>query len=117
MLNIAKVFAAFYQKVTAVAKVVVADIPKVEAGITKVESAAPIVEAVTAAIPTYGPLAVTFEQVGFMVLGELSQVLAAGGAAAADKLVNAGLDINVIQTVQHVYQTEAPQIAALAAAK
>ena len=72
--------------------------------IPKVEATEGTVEAVTAvaAGPVYGPLAVTVEKAAYAVLGELSAVLNAGGAAAAAKLANAGLDTNVIQTVQAV---------------
>ena len=68
----------------------------------KVEATAPTVEAVTAvaAGPVYGPQALTNEKAGYAALGELSAVLNAGGAAAAAKLADAGLDTNVIQTVQ-----------------
>lgn len=76
-------------------KAIVADLPKVEA--TK-----GTVEAVTEKIPVYGPLAVSVEDAGFAVLGELSNLLNAGGAAAAAKLSDAGLDVNVIQTVQAI---------------
>jgi hypothetical protein len=79
---------------------IVAAIPKVEADIVKVEGTAAVVEKVTSAIPTYGPLAVTLEQAGYAVLGELASVLTAGGSAAEAKLSDAGLDTNVISTVK-----------------
>jgi len=71
-------------------------------GITKVESTETTVETVTAAVPVYGPLALTIEKAGYAALGEIAAVLAAGGAAAQSKLSDAGLDIAVIQTVQAV---------------
>jgi hypothetical protein len=74
---------------------VVSEIPKIEATATTVE-------AVTAKIPVYGPLGVTVEQAGYATLGEISAVLTAGGDAAAAKLADAGLDINVINTVKDV---------------
>lgn len=85
---------------------VVAEIPKIEATATTVET-------VTAAIPTYGPLAVTVEQAGYAVLGELSAALNAGGAAVEAKLADAGLDINVISTVKAIVAS-VPGLAALA---
>lgn len=97
--NIGHFFATVYQKVVAV-------IPAIEKSET-------VVEKVTAEVPVYGPLAVTVEQAGYAVLGELSAVLNAGGAAAASKLNDAGLDINVIKTVQALL-AGIPQFAALA---
>jgi hypothetical protein len=92
-------FATLYQKVIAV-------IPKVEATEATVEK-------VTAAVPVYGPLGLTIENAAYAVLGELSAVLNAGGAAVAAKLNDAGLDIKVIQTVQALVAS-VPQAAALA---
>ena len=79
----------------------------------KIEATASTVETVTAAIPVYGPLALTVEKAGYAVLGELSAALNAGGAAVAAKLADAGLDINVIQTVQAIVAS-VPTIAAVA---
>jgi len=42
------------------------------------------------------------EKAGYAVLGELSAVLTAGGAAAEAKLADAGLDTNVIATVKAI---------------
>jgi hypothetical protein len=74
------------------------------------------VETVTAATsaiePVYGPLALTIEKAGYAVLGELSAVLNSGSAAASAKLADAGLDINVIQTVEALL-AGIPQFAAL----
>ena len=72
--------------------------------IPAIEATQPVVTAITtaAAGPVYGPLAATLEDAGYAVLGELASVLTAGGAAASAKLVDAGLDIKVIQTVQAV---------------
>jgi hypothetical protein len=92
-------FATVYEKVVAV--------------LPKLEETEGVVEAVTAKVPTYGPLAVTLEQAGYAVLGELSAVLNAGGAAAAAKLADAGLDENVIATVKALVSS-IPQVAALA---
>jgi hypothetical protein len=86
---------------------------KVVADVPKIEATAPTVEAVTAAIPTYGPLAVPVEQAGYAVLGELASVLTAGGTAAESKLADAGLDINVIATVKALIAS-IPQFVTLA---
>lgn len=86
---------------------------KVVAAIPAVQKTEATVEAVTAKIPVYGPLAVTVEQAGYAVLGELAAVLNAGGAAVSAKLNDAGLDIKVIQTVQDLIAS-VPQFAALA---
>lgn len=91
-------FATVFQKV-------VADIPKVQA-------TASTVEAVTAVIPTYGPIAVPIEKAGYAVLGELAAVLTAGGDAAKSKLADAGLDTNVITTVEDLLKS-VPQFVAL----
>ena len=79
----------------------------------KVEATEATVEKVTAAIPVYGPLAVSIEQAGYAVLGEISAALNAGGDAVAAKLADAGLDIKVIQTVQAIVAS-VPTIAAVA---
>jgi len=92
-------FATVFQKV-------VADVPKVEAS-------ASTVEAVTAAIPTYGPLAVPVEKAGYAILGEIASVLTAGGTAAEAKLADAGLDVNVIATVKALLAS-IPQFVTLA---
>jgi hypothetical protein len=87
---------------------IIADLPKIEA----TEST---VEAVTAAIPTFGPLALTAEKTAYAVLGEISAVLTAGGDAAAAKLTDAGLDINVVNTVKAVVAS-VPSIVSVAKA-
>jgi hypothetical protein len=74
--------------------------PVVAADLKKIEGTATVVETVSAAIPVYGPLAVTVEKAAYAALGELSGVLTAGGAAASVKLTDAGLDINVIKTIE-----------------
>lgn len=81
----------------------------------KIEGTAQTVETVTASIPVFGPLALTVEKAGYAVLGELSAVLNAGGAAASAKLADAGLDINVIQTVEAIVAS-IPSLAAVAKA-
>jgi hypothetical protein len=81
-------FASVFQKVLAVN--------------TAVQKDAPVIEGATAAIPVYGPLAVTVEQAAFAVLGEIAAAINAGGAAAEAHLTSAGLDQNVIDTVKAV---------------
>lgn len=80
--------------------------------IPKVQATAGTVETVTAAVPVYGPLALPIEKAAYAALGELSAVLHAGGAAASTKLTDAGLDINVIQTIEALVAS-IPQFAAL----
>lgn len=92
-------FAKFY-------KAIAGDVPAILA-------TEPTVEAVTAKIPVYGPLALTIEDAGYAVLGELSALLNAGDAAVEAKLADAGLDIKVIDTVKAIV-AGAPQIAAVA---
>lgn len=92
-------FATVYEKVVAV-------LPRVEATENTVET-------VTAKVPVYGPLGVTVEKAGYAVLGELAAVLNAGGSAAKSKLADAGLDQNVIATVEDLLKG-IPQFAALA---
>jgi hypothetical protein len=69
---------------------------------TKLETTESTVETVSAAVPVYGPLAVPVEKAGYAVLGELMSVINAGGEAAKSKLADAGLDINVITTVEAI---------------
>jgi hypothetical protein len=73
---------------------------EVVAGVKKVEGVEKTVETVTAAIPVYGPLGLTVEKAAFAALGELGAVLAAGGDAVKAKLADAGLDQNVVATVE-----------------
>jgi hypothetical protein len=80
--------ATFFQKVLKVAD----DAQKLKAPI----------EAITASIPVYGPLALTIEDAGFAALGELGHVIISGDAAAKQHLTDAGLDAQVIATVQAI---------------
>ncbi len=77
---------------------------------------APVVEAVTAAVPGVGVSGVALENAGFAVLGELVALLNAGGEAAKQKLADAGLDIAVIQQAEGVLGSVG-QLAALVKAK
>ena len=70
------------------------------AALPKIAATATTVEAITAALPVYGPLAATVEQAAYACLGELSAVLTAGGAAVEAKLADAGLNANVVATVK-----------------
>jgi hypothetical protein len=81
-------FASVFQKVLAVNATIQKD--------------APVIEGATAAVPVYGPLAVTVEQAAFAVLGEVAAALNAGGAAVETQLTSAGLDQKVIDTVKAV---------------
>lgn len=73
---------------------------KSETVITKIEGTETTVEAVTAVIPTYGPLALPIEKAAYAVLGEVAAVLSSADAATKAKLVDAGLDQNIIATVE-----------------
>lgn len=110
-------FAAFFKKVVADAKV---DAPKVQADIAKVEDTKTEVEVGTTAVlgavsPGAVVPAVGIESAAYAVLGEISALITAGGAAAEAKLVNAGLDQNVVATAKAV-AASASQVATLVAA-
>jgi hypothetical protein len=89
-------------------KVIVADLPKVIA-------TAGTVEAVTAEIPALGVPVVAVESAAYAVLGEISALLATGGAAAEAKLANAGLDEKVVASVKELLLS-IPTLVALAQA-
>lgn len=91
-------FATVYQKAISI-------IPKVQATEATVET-------VTAVIPVFGPLALPVEKLGYAVLGELSAVIHAGGDAAKAKLADAGLDTNVVESIEALLKS-IPQFAAL----
>lgn len=86
---------------------------KVVAVLPKIEATEGTVETVTAQVPVYGALALPIEKLGYAALGELANVLNAGGDAARAKLNDAGLDIKVITSVEDLLKT-VPQFAALA---
>lgn len=92
-------FATVYQKV-------VATLPKIEAS-------EGTVEAVTAKVPVYGTIALPIEKLGYALLGEVSAVLNASGAAAKAKLADAGIDEAVISSVEALLAS-VPQVAAIA---
>lgn len=79
--------------------------------IPKIEATASTVETVSAAVPVYGPLAVPVEKAAYAALGELAAVLNAGGSAASTKLADAGLDINVITTIEDLLKNSTAFIA------
>jgi len=81
--------------------------------IPKVEATATTLETVSAAVPTYGPLAVPIEKAAYAVLGEVAAAINAGGAATSTKLADAGLDINVINTVEAILKNGTPTFVAL----
>jgi hypothetical protein len=87
---------------TAVSKFLTVE-PKIEAAAARVATEAATVEAVTAVVPVYGPAAVKIEQAGVMALGAIVAVLHSLGAAAQQKLLDAGLDETAIQTAVDVY--------------
>jgi len=88
------------------------DEPKVESALTKVEKTEGTVEMVSSAA---APVLVPIEKVAYAVLGEISALLASGDAAAAKKLSDAGLDVNVVTTVQNLLKT-APNLVTVAKA-
>ncbi len=79
------------------------------------QATAGTVETVTAAVPVYGPLGLTVEKAAYAVLGEVASVVNAVDAAGKAKLADAGLDIQVIATVEALI-AGVPEIAALAKA-
>lgn len=85
---------------------------KVVAALPKVAATEGTVEAVTTQVPVYGPLALPIEKAAYAVLGEVAAVLNAANAAGKQKLQDAGLDINIISTVEAVIK-DVPQLAAL----
>ena len=88
--NIGHFFASVLQKTLALLGVIAKDTP--------------IIEAVTAEIPVYGPLLLTAEKGAFAVAGEIAAFLHAGGDAAEAKLLNLGLDANVVATAKALGQ-------------
>jgi hypothetical protein len=86
-------------------KAIVTELPKIEA--TKAT-----VETVTAVIPGGAP-ALLVEDAAYAVLGAISAALSAGGAAAAQKLQDAGLDITAVQKAQALIAS-VPQLVTVA---
>ena len=68
----------------------------------KVAGTASTVETVTGLVD---PAVVPVEQAAYAVLGEVSSVITAGGAAASAKLADAGLDSAVIAKVEAVLKS------------
>jgi hypothetical protein len=84
-------------------KAIVKELPLIEN--TKSE-----VEEVTSVVM---PQAVPVENAAYALLGEISSLLTAGGEAAAAKLTDAGLDVNVINQAKSVISS-VPNLVALA---
>lgn len=81
-------------------------------GLEKVEGTETTVETATSSIPG-SATAVLVEKGAYAVLGEISSLLAAGGAAAASKLADAGLDKAVVTQVQTL-MTQVPELVVVA---
>lgn len=92
---------------------IVKDTPKVAAALDKVGEAKPEVEALTAVAGQ--SQVIPLEDAAFAALGALAGFLHAGGAAAAAKLVDAGLDKTAIEKAQAVLAAT-PQVVAVAKA-
>ena len=88
---------------------------KAELFLSAVQSTATTVETVTASVPVYGPLALTVEKSAYAVLGDVAAVVNAADAAAKSKLADAGLDSQIIATVEALVAA-LPQVAAMAKA-
>jgi hypothetical protein len=102
--NIPHALATFFK---AAAQKIKDDAPKVEAAIEKIEGDKQVVEAVSGVVATAiqpGSAAVVnvIEDAGFAALGALDNALKAGGAAAEQNLLNAGVDQAAIDAVKAV---------------
>lgn len=99
-------FAVAFTDIFHVAKGAETVIAKIE-GNPALQTAA---EAVAGAIG--GPAAADVTRVSFAILGEVGNVLASGDAAAKAKLLDAGLDTNVITLVEQLIQSSKAQLQA-----
>ena len=81
-------------------------------GLKDVEGTETTVETATASIPG-SATAVLVEKGAYAVLGEISSLLSVGGAAAASKLSDAGLDKAVVTQVQTL-MAQVPEVVAIA---
>lgn len=111
--------ATFFKNVVAEAK---KEAPVVAADLVKAEGTKTVVEATTGAIlasvsPAAAATAVGIEDAGYAVLGEVSNLLSAGGEAAAQKLIDAGLDKDVVNAVKNVAAGASQVITLVKAAK
>jgi hypothetical protein len=82
-------------------------IPVIENAIEKAEGDKTIIEGVSAAAanaiqPGSAVPVVTIEDAGFAVLGSIDAALKSGDAAAEQKLLDAGIDVNAINAVKAV---------------
>ena len=98
-------FATVYSKALGIEQKTIKALPAVEG----TEST---VEAVSATIPVFGPLALPVEKLGYAVLGEISAILQTGDTALKSKLLDAGLDSAVVASVEDLVN-KIPQYTAL----
>jgi hypothetical protein len=102
--NLPHALATFFK--TAAADVKKA-IPVIENAIEKAEGEKTVIEGVSAAVanavqPGAAVPVVTIEDAGFAVLGSIDAALKSGDAAAEQKLLDAGIDVNAINAVKAV---------------
>lgn len=88
---------------------------KAEGILVGLQGTATTVETVTAAVPVYGPLALSVEKTAYAVLGDVAAVVNTAEAAGKAKLTDAGLDVAVVATVEALVEA-LPQVAAMAKA-
>jgi hypothetical protein len=105
--NVQHALATFFKIVVTEAKKAEAGLPKVEAGIEKVEGTQTVVEAISGvvanAIAPGSAVAVKLvEDAAYAVLGAIDNALKAGGVAAEQNLLNAGVDQAAIDAVKAV---------------
>lgn len=110
-------FATFIKKVVTDAPKIAADVQK---DITEVEGTKTVVTVGTGSVlaavdPAAAGTAVGIEDAAYAVLGEVSALISAGGAAAEAKLLNAGLDQSVVTAAKNV-AASASQVGTLVAA-
>jgi hypothetical protein len=118
--NIPHALATFFK---AAAKAAEKALPKIESGIEKAEADKQVIEAVAdvaanAIAPGSAPAVNVIADAGFAVLGAIDKALKEGGAAAEQKLLDAGLDQAAIDAAKQVgQQSVAVYTAVKAAAK
>lgn len=102
--NVSHALASFFKTAAADAKKIVT---KADVVIQKVEGDKSVIEGVSAAIangvaPGSAAAIVPIEDAGFALLGCVDAALKSGGAAAEQKLLDAGLDATAIANVKAV---------------
>lgn len=102
--NVPHALATLWKRAAAIAKTVAVDTEKVLDEAAKDKA---VVEGVSGAIanavqPGTGTLVVTAEDAAFSLLGAVDAALKAGGDAAAQKLLDAGLDVTAINNVKAI---------------